>query len=273
MAIILGLFFLTSCDVDQNIELEEAMSVSQEMVSTQVSFANLYQEVLQSAQSIPELNSSGQSFFVLADCVKLRTVSNGAVFFPVIYELDFGADCLSGDHRFSGKLTAEFSGYLDQDGCNVIVNLKDFVVDGKQIQGTYSFVNKGKDDLDRLVVEHQIINGKTIEDQQELNFGASILSTLIAENLLSDSNALTPVLETTWEESVNATFVSEENIVYSVTSETPIVNISSLPIPVAGMLKLENLTTQQSFFIDFGDFQRDNAVFINIGESTKEVIL
>ena len=270
---LLAVLLTGGCADVQEVPVEEAIRVSQEMIGTQQSFTNVYEEISYTASTLEELNTDGQSFLTPVDCVKLRAVSDDTGVFPTIFEFDYGNACQSGIHQFSGKVLAEFDGFVDNENTQIEVDLQDFQIDQSVLQGTYSIAKKGSDDQGRLVIEHQIHNGISIKEQYRFNIGASIVTTLINSDFQANPNGIPEVIENTWEENINATFVDSESVVYTVTTESPVVTISTWPIPVAGVLKLENLSNQLSFSIDFGNYEKDNFVMITIGEETTELSL
>jgi len=270
---ILSCVLMTGCDERPEIGNNEAIRVSKELVTTQQTFEQIYLQVQNTAATQSELNSFGISTFSSNPCLKLQVDAEDTYFFPATYTFDYGDGCKTGDHTFAGELAATFNGFVNQDNSSIDIALNNLYLNSNKIEGKYSLISKGKNNLNRLEVEQQIQNGKVKYAQSELNYGASIFATQVNVLYEENSNQFPEAIEFTWEQIINATFVDSESTFFTITTVAPIVNISSWPVPVGGTLKVENTSNGLTFYLDFGDYTRDQLLSIQIGDEITELSL
>ena len=261
-------FIFLACDTgNETAEFTPELQASYEGEESAEAMYNAVESVTGAVILMSDANSGGRVAVPvnpMLDCAEITfegDVNSGRI------EADFGDGCeMPNGKVVKGSVVVEYEGLWIASGSKIYVVLKDFFVDGIQVEGTIIYTNTGMD-MNAWVFTVELTNGKiTWPDGTYLTRESDRTYTLSA-----NGEEFELQIEGT------ASGTTRKGYTYSSEITEPLVLKTSCLkeqyfVPSSGMKTIE-VKDLGTMTVNYGDGECDNKITVSIGPLSKEIDL
>ena len=273
VGIILG---LTACSKDKKADQEKAETVINDFMMAKTSFERAYTVMDESAQQEDGLNGfTGPDIASNRNCGTVEFSVDQSQFFPAVLSIDYGDGCTLEDQRLSGKLSATFNGFLFEKDKSIELSFDLFAINDISVDGRYTLTNKGFDDKQQQIWEHEIQDGQLKGPHGfSIEYAANTSTTQIAGQDTHWWNAgIDGLTDDVWEVIQSATYINPFGDVFTVSTAIPIIKNVLCEWPISGAVIISGESLPHHVEVNFGENTCDNIATVAYGTVEFEIEL
>jgi len=267
MALLTSAFVFTSCEKKN----DDNPPTSNQQLAEDEALADTYWNAIDKDVDFASQLMEGNHYKSVTDTCPMIIVNHpDSVFFPRTIIIDYGEDyCETWNGSMKkGKIIIEVSSPIALPGSVRSVNLENFYINEKHIEGTKTLTNKGFNDSGNLNFDVILADGKiTFPD------GA------IITRVMNHNNEWTQGLETPnywwdneWLIRGTASGTNRNGVSYQNEIVNPVLVKSLCHFPVSGTINI-NITDLGTLVFDYGNGECDNIATITFGDEVWEITL
>jgi len=259
LSLLLGLFYLSSCESTNNIA-----KLDNNDVSSIVNMIDLY-----NTDDVEESTVETKSTEEFEKCFEvIRYPNEGGEVWPITWTVDFGEEgCIShhGTIR-TGKIHVTLTDCWRNEGSLRTIIFEDFYVDNNHIEGTKTIENTGLNENSNPTWEWNILDGKVTDEDGVVK----TLSVTRYSEMVEGAETwgfFDDIYEVT-----GAGSGTNDGQAFTVEITTPLRYEFGCMFPVSGIIEIvvENADT---IIIDYGDGECDKTVTKRVGNNVEEITL